>query len=63
MEAVDPFDRLAMLFTSLQAVRHVDPSNHQDAVVLTDLSAHISAEPSLICTDSARLQRASEGTG
>jgi hypothetical protein len=56
-------DRLPMLLIGLQLVCDMDATDHQDTIVLSDLSTYISAEVAFSSTDPARLQRASEGSG
>ena len=62
VHAVDSVHRLPVLLPRQDPVHDVDPSNHQDPVVLFDLPPHVGVEVSLTGFDPARLQRASEGT-
>ncbi len=58
---MDPLNRFALLLSRLESVRHMDPANHEHAVVLADLTLNVGGEVSFTGFDSARLQRASEG--
>lgn len=61
MHGVHTLDGLAMLFSGLEPVRHVNAPDHQNSIVLPDFAPYVTAEPATTCTDPARLQRASEG--
>ena len=54
-------DGLPVLFPGPEPISDVDPSDHQNSIVLPDFAPYVTAEPAATCTDPARLQRASEG--
>ena len=63
MEAVHALDGLPVLLPRLQPIRHMYAADHDHAVVfLLDLAPHIRRQGSVTRIDSARLQRAPEGS-
>jgi hypothetical protein len=50
-----------VLFVRLEMIGDVDPPDHQDLAVLTDLAPHVGFELAATSIDSTRLQRAPEG--
>ena len=58
VEVVHALDRLSVALASLQVIDDVNPADHQHAVILLDLPAHIRSQESLARFDPARLQRA-----
>ncbi len=63
MEVVHPLNRIPVLLPRLQSIHHMDAANHDYTVVfLLDFAPDIRREGSITRTDSARLQRASEGS-
>ena len=63
MEAVHPLGRLAVLLVCHEAVSHVDPADDEHLAVLADVTPHLGRQLAAACIDSARLQRAPEGSG
>lgn len=64
MKAEHPLDGRALVVGhSLEGVGDVDASYHQYAFVLLDLTDHLCGERPVTCVDTARFQRAPEGTG
>lgn len=61
MEAVDSLSHLPLSVVELKAIADVDPPDHQDISFLLDVATGLRSEPSFVCRDAARLQRASKG--
>jgi hypothetical protein len=63
VEGVHALHGLALRLVCPKEVSHVDPADHQHAVLLHHLAPDIGRKGSLAGLDSARLQRATEGAG
>jgi len=63
MKSMDSLHGLTVLLTGLEVVRHVNPANDEDTVVLADLAPYVRTQVPFTRVNSARLQRASEGPG
>ena len=63
MHGVDPFHQRPLIFSRLQAIVSVDAFDHQHASLEFDFSRDFRTQFAATGIDSARFQRAPEGSG
>ena len=61
MHSVHPFHSFTVLLPCSDPIGDMDLTDHEDTILLPDLTTYTRSQLTLTCTDPARLQRASEG--